>query len=82
MADGESGHEVVARVTAAFREIAARHPNETVAVVGHVASLTVALGRLCRLGAAVWGTPLAHAHPFLVEHKDDTWHCPSWPGIT
>jgi len=53
----------------AFHAIASRHPGETVAVVGHVASLTVALARLCRLGATVWGTPLAHAHPFLVEHK-------------
>jgi broad specificity phosphatase PhoE len=82
VADGESGHEVLARVTAAFRTIATRHPDGTVAVVGHVASLTVALGRLCGLGPAVWGTPLAHAHPFLVEHKDGTWHCPSWPGVT
>ena len=28
---------------------------ETIAVIGHVASLTVALGRLCALGAGVWG---------------------------
>jgi broad specificity phosphatase PhoE len=82
VADGESGHEVVARMTSAFHAIASRHPGETVAVVGHVASLTVALARLCGLGATVWGTPLAHAHPFLVEHKDDTWRCPSWPTVT
>ena len=66
-ADGETGHQVVARVTAAFQKIAGAHPGETVAVVGHVASLTVALGRLCSLGPGVWGTPLPHARPFLVE---------------
>src|SRR5688500_3387424 len=44
--DGETGQQVVARVTAAFQQIAGAHPGETVAVVGHVASLTVALGRL------------------------------------
>ena len=80
VADGESGYEVVARVTAAFRRIAGVHPGETVAVVGHVASLTVALGRLCALGARVWGTPLPHARPFLVEWDGQTWQCPAWPG--
>jgi len=78
--DGESGWEVVARVTAAFRQIAGAHPGETVAVVGHVASLTVALGRLCALGAETWGTPLPHARPFLVEWDGRAWHCPAWPG--
>jgi alpha-ribazole phosphatase/probable phosphoglycerate mutase len=78
--DGETGHQVVARVTAAFREIASAHPGETVAVVGHVASLSVALGRLCALGATVWGTPLPHARPFLVEWDGHAWRCPAWPG--
>jgi broad specificity phosphatase PhoE len=80
VADGESGHEVVARVTAALQKIAVTHPNETVAVVGHVASLTVTLGRLCALGSRVWGTPLPHAEPFLVEWDGRAWHCPAWPG--
>jgi broad specificity phosphatase PhoE len=80
-ADGETGHEVVARVTAAFQQIASAHPGGTVAVVGHVASLTVALGRLCGLGAAVWGTPLPHARPFLVAWDSNAWHCPTWPAV-
>ena len=66
-ADGETGQQVVARVTAALQTIAGAHPGGTVAVVGHVASLTVALGRLCALDAGVWGAPLPHARPFLVE---------------
>ncbi|MET9384839.1 histidine phosphatase family protein [Streptomyces sp. NPDC002928] len=80
VADGETGREVVTRVTTAFLHIAEQHPGETVAVVGHVASLTAALGRLCALGPAVWGTPLPHAQPFLVEWTGATWRCPSWPG--
>jgi broad specificity phosphatase PhoE len=79
-AGGETGQQVVARVAAAFREIARAHPGETVAVVGHVASLTVALGRLCALGARVWGTPLPHARPFLVQWDGRAWRCPAWPG--
>jgi alpha-ribazole phosphatase/probable phosphoglycerate mutase len=78
--DGESGWQVVARMTAAFQKIASTHPGETVAVVGHVASLTVALGRLCALGATVWGTPLPHAHPFLVEWDGRAWQCQARPG--
>ncbi len=80
-AGGETGHQVVARVTAALQQIASAHPGETVAVVGHVASLTVALGRLCSLGAGVWGTPLPHARPFLVEWDGQAWHCPTWPAL-
>jgi alpha-ribazole phosphatase/probable phosphoglycerate mutase len=78
-ADGETGHQVVARVTAAFQKIASAHPGETVAVVGHVASLTVTLVQLCSLGSRVWGAPLPHAQPFLVEWDGQAWHCPTWP---
>lgn len=79
VADGETGHQVVARMTAALQTIVNAHPGETVAVVGHVASLSVALGQLCALGHHVWGTPLPHAHPFLIEWDAHTWHCPAWP---
>jgi hypothetical protein len=47
----------------AFQLIVDKHRNETVALVGHVASLTVALAQLCALGPLVWGTPLPHAEP-------------------
>lgn len=77
--DGETGHEVVTRMSAVFASIAAEHPGETVAIVGHVGSLTVALSRLCGLGPAVWGTPLPHAEPFLVEWDGQAWRCPAWP---
>ncbi|WP_433683420.1 histidine phosphatase family protein [Nocardia sp. CA-119907] len=79
VADGESGREVVARMSAVFRQLAAAHPGETVAVVGHVASLTVALAHLCGLGSRVWGRPLPHAEPFLVEWDGSSWRCSAWP---
>jgi broad specificity phosphatase PhoE len=79
--DGETGNACVARVTAVFERIARAHPGETVAVVGHVASLTVALARLCALGATVWGTALPNARPFLVEWDGRTWRCPAWPAL-
>ncbi|MEV0893806.1 histidine phosphatase family protein [Promicromonospora sp. NPDC050262] len=79
VADGESGHEVLARTTTAFQRIAERHSGATVAVVGHVGSLTLALGGLCGLGPSVWGAPLAHAEPFLVEW-DGKWSCTAWPA--
>jgi alpha-ribazole phosphatase/probable phosphoglycerate mutase len=82
VADGETGHEVFARMSSAFAEIAARHPGETVAVVGHVATLTVAASLLCGLGSQVWGTPLPHAEPFLVEWDGQAWSCPAWPTGT
>ncbi|MEV4299387.1 histidine phosphatase family protein [Microbispora rosea] len=80
VADGETGREVVARMTAALEVITRAHRGETVAVVGHVASLTAALTALCRLGADIWGAPLPHATPFAVEFDGEDWHCPAWPG--
>ncbi|WP_217919286.1 histidine phosphatase family protein [Actinomadura sp. BRA 177] len=82
VADGETGHQVVTRMTTALQRITAAHPDETVALVGHVASLTITLSRLCGLGAEVWGTPLPHAHPFLTEWDGTTWQCPTWPRPT
>ncbi|MGP3932364.1 histidine phosphatase family protein [Nonomuraea sp. KM88] len=78
--DGEDGHAVTARTVAALTSIAAGHPGGTVAVVGHVASLTAGLNALCGLGARVWGAPLPHAVPFLVEWDGRSWRCEAWPG--
>lgn len=80
VADGETGQEVLARMTAAYQQITSSHPSETVAVIGHVASLTLALSRLCALGPRVWGSVLPHAQPFLVEWDGHAWHCPAWPS--
>ncbi len=77
--DGESGYQVVVRTTRALERIVTAHPGETVVVVGHVASLSVTLSRLCGLGRSVWGTPLAHASPFLVTWDGASWCCPYWP---
>jgi alpha-ribazole phosphatase/probable phosphoglycerate mutase len=82
VADGESGHEVVERVVEAFRRIAMAHgEGDSVAVVGHVASLTVGLSVLCGLGSVVWGAPLPHAVPFQVLVDERGWSCADWPGV-
>jgi broad specificity phosphatase PhoE len=82
VADGESGHEVVSRIAAGLRMIATRNQGATVALVGHVASLTAGLRALCDLGPSVWGTPLPHAEPFLIEWDGTNWHCSNWPAST
>jgi broad specificity phosphatase PhoE len=81
--DGESGREVLARMTAALDRVADEHGagrDGRPAVVGHVGSLTVAVSVLCGLGGAVWGAPLPHAVPFLLRRDGSRWHCPRWPG--
>jgi broad specificity phosphatase PhoE len=80
VSDGESGRQVRERVTRAFREIADRHRDQPVVVVGHVGSLTAGLSALCR-DLDVWGQPLPHGVPFLVEvdHTNSSWRC-DWPG--
>jgi broad specificity phosphatase PhoE len=79
VADGETGQQVLDRMTAAFQQIASTHPGATIAVVGHTGSLTLALSRLCALGPRIWGRPLPHGQPFLVESDGQTWHCRAWP---
>ncbi|MGP3956910.1 histidine phosphatase family protein [Nonomuraea sp. 3N208] len=79
--DGEDGHAVTSRIVAALTSIAAEHGGETVAVVGHVASLTTGLSALCGIGEQVWGAPLPHAVPFAVEYDGRSWHCSSWPTL-
>ena len=78
VADGETGHDVLARMTAALTRIAAGGGRP--ALVGHVASLTLAISVLCGLGGAVWGAPLPHAAPFPVRWDGSRWHCPRWPA--
>ena len=80
VADGESGHEVVTRVTTALTTIAADNRGGVVALVGHVASLTAGLSALCGLGAEIWQRPLPHAVPFRVDTDGTTWRCVDWPG--
>ena len=78
VADGETGHEVLTRMTTALARVAAEGGSP--AVIGHVGSLTLALSVLCGLGGAVWGAPLPYAVPFVVHWDGSRWHCPRWPG--
>jgi broad specificity phosphatase PhoE len=76
--DGESGREVLERMTAALTRVAAGGGSP--AVVGHVGSLTLALSVLSGLGGEVWGAPLPHAVPFVLSWDGTRWHCPQWPA--
>ncbi|WP_433238445.1 histidine phosphatase family protein [Actinomadura nitritigenes] len=81
--DGETGCAVVARIAEAFETIAGAHRGGgSVAVVGHVASLTAGVSVLCGLGSAVWGSPLPHAVPFRVLLDARGWRCVTWPGAS
>lgn len=81
MAGGESGHEVLHRFDASMNRIASSHAGGTVAVVGHVGTFTLGLVSLCEdlTPERVWGHPLPHAVPFLVEFRGSVWRCTTWP---
>ena len=79
VADGETGHDVAARVTAALEQIAAACPRQTAIVVGHVASLTTGISMLCHNGPALWGSPLPHAIPFPLTRDGARWQV-QWPA--
>jgi broad specificity phosphatase PhoE len=79
--DGETGHAVLARMRGAFADIAAAHPGERVALVGHSGSLTLCVSVLCGLGASVWGAHLPHASPVHVVRDGTGWRCSDWPGL-
>lgn len=77
--DGENGYSVVRRIEDAFERIERERRGSTVVVIGHVASLTAGLSKMCDLGMRVWGLPLPHAVPFLVEKRGGRWRCDAWP---
>ncbi len=78
VADGEPGFAVRDRMVGALETIAGHHPDSTVLVVSHVASLTVAVAALCPQ-TRVWGRPLPPARPFGLYASGDSWHCVGWP---
>jgi len=80
VADGETGHAVASRVTAALAEIAAACPDQPAIVVGHVASLTTAISVLCGNGPSLWGAPLPHAIPFPLTRAGARWQV-EWPTL-
>lgn len=80
-ADGETGHAVSSRVTAALTAIAAACADRPAIVVGHVASLTTAISVLCGNGRSLWGAPLPHAIPFPLTREGARWQV-QWPTRT
>jgi broad specificity phosphatase PhoE len=80
-ADGETGHAVAARVATVLAAIVAACADRPAIVVGHVASLTVAISVLCGNGPALWGAPLPHAVPFPLTREGARWRV-QWPTRT
>jgi len=78
VADGESGLEVLQRVSSALNLIAGDNPTHPVIVIGHVASLTTGIHGLCGNGSQVWGSPMPHSVEFPLIRRHQTWHC-TWP---
>ena len=81
VADGETGHDVAARITRTLTGIAAASAHRPAIVVGHVASLTTGISILCRNGPGLWETPLPHAVPFPLSAGRPHWQC-QWPGVS
>jgi broad specificity phosphatase PhoE len=79
VADGETGHQVLTRITTALNTIAGDNPGRTVVLVGHTASLTTGLAAACRISPNVWDRPLPPAMPFPIRRQSHAWHCPRWP---
>lgn len=82
--EGESGHEIVERVTACLREIVADLPaGGTAAVVSHSAALRLTIPRVA-IGVTPEYTLRNHlantAHAEVEIHGDDDWRCVRWAG--
>lgn len=78
---GETGHEVALRMQRALNDIGEQCHDSLGVVVGHVASLTVAVSALCQNGPALWGKPLPHATPFLLTVSSEGWRV-QWPDAS
>lgn len=78
VADGETGRQVVERMTVALTEIANKCQGQPVIVIGHVASLTTGISALCHNCQSLWGAPLPHAVPFPLLRVGRRWQV-QWP---
>ena len=79
VADGETGRQVVERMTVALTEIANKCQGQPVIVIGHVASLTTGISALCHNGQSLWGASLPHAVPFPLIRVGMRWQV-QWPA--
>ena len=81
VADGETGHAVVARVTAALRTIAAENQGAVVALVGTRRQPHRRALRVCAGSARTSGVGRCRTRCPSGSHTDGrTWRCPEWPG--
>lgn len=79
-AGGESGAEVVQRHRATFAEVAGRHPDATVLVVGHQTALGIAVPGLATGVTPAWaqGHPLGNAESLELDQDAAGWVVRRW----
>ena len=80
---GESGEEVVERLTTVLDEIADQHRGEAALVISHGGVMSMALAALARNLPAAHGhrRPMPHCGVVALEADADGWVCRSWAGV-
>lgn len=80
--DGETGHEVVGRLSGVLGEVADLHRGETVLLVSHGGLLALGLTTLSANLKPAWVAerPLGNADVVEVAYDADGWVCGSWAG--
>lgn len=82
-AGGESGTEVVERHRATFAEVAGRHPDATVLVVGHQTALGIAVPTLATGLTPAWAQthPLGNGESLELEQHPAGWVVRRWGAM-
>ena len=82
-AGGESGTEVVERHRATFAEVAGRHPDATVLVVGHQTALGIAVPALATGLTPAWAQahPLGNTESLELEQHPAGWVVRRWGAV-
>ncbi len=73
---GETAHEVGARVSAALRDLAERHPGQTTVIATHGLALRMGAGYLLGYGYnEAWRLgPMSNCGWTILAHRTDGWH--------
>lgn len=80
--DGETGRQVVARLSGVLQDVQDAHRGETVLVISHGGLLTLGLTALSATLSPAWVSSRPLGHTDLVEMAYDSagWVCRAWAG--
>jgi broad specificity phosphatase PhoE len=80
--DGETGHQVVARLSGVLQDVQDAHRGETVLVISHGGLLTLGLTVLSATLNPAWvsGRPLGPADLVEMAYDSAGWVCRAWAG--